>query len=87
MTKMTPEEIKTRNALLQGIVDRCDVQGLRGQKRDAAALDIACGICHALIVTGHPLAQNMLGITAMILTTRGAYGEAKRIANEKEDAE
>lgn len=82
--KLTAEDLATRYELLKGCIARVDNFGFKGKKREEAALDYLCGVCHALETTKHRLAQNLLACTVMIFATRGAYSEAKRMMTEYE---
>lgn len=82
MTKLTPEQIATRNSILQQMVDRADAQETKGKTRDKMCLEFMIGACSALDAVNHELKTNILMVTSMVLATRGAYGEAKRILAE-----
>lgn len=79
------------NSLLIGLsrqfVRRSEALGLKGKKRDEAAMDFFCGAFAALEAMKHGVeASNLATVIALVLSTRG-YSEVEKWASIKETKE
>lgn len=74
-------------ALAQKFIERSEALGLKGKKRDDAALDFWCGAASALELSGRKLDADTLGRqAALIVAVRGYFG-VREMANMTLDAE
>lgn len=86
---MTPDQIKLRNHILQGCVNRIDATRGRpdkgkpaGAKREEAALDYLCGATTALKLLDSQVGNNLEILLAYVFCVRGAYSESRRMLEE-----
>ena len=65
-------------------VERSEALGLKGKKREDACFEFMCGAATALQAVGHPEADHVTKIVAMLISVRG-YGEVVNIANKAKE--
>lgn len=79
-----------RSALAQNFVERAKIQGYRGKKRDAAAIDFWCGaiaLAEALDKRGveRPSPQQLVDsitLSGVFIVARDGFAGIERLANE-----
>ena len=72
--------------LAKRFVERASALGLKGVKRDNAALDYFCGAASALEEIGDPRAASIATTAALIVAVRGYMGVAEIAYREEAEA-
>lgn len=68
---MTDQMISTARKVAQQFVERAKALGMKGKKRDDAAMEYFCGACTALEQVGHADLDHMMRVTVLLVSPRG----------------
>lgn len=93
MTKLSQEQIKLRNHILEAVIERIDAcygkptsPSKVGNKREEAALNYIIGATKVLELLDNELAQYFESVIVLIFSVRGTYEESCRILADQKVA-